>query len=142
MATPTLFLDLLGLTKAPEPVYAATDGTSYATPVWALLHDLIERKYAELLPRLKDRHVIKQTRQELGLSQAQLARLAGISDSLLFLVETGRRVCTDSTARKLWNAMLLEHKARQAAPEIIGVLLRLENDVAVATVTESKEVRL
>src|SRR5262245_4656907 len=105
MLTPFL-LDPLGLTKAPEPAScAASDGTQYATPGWALLHDLIEKRWRLLLPELTDRHLIRQTRQELALSQAQLARLAHISQSLLFLIETGRRPCTESTAQKLWAAM-------------------------------------
>lgn len=61
---------------------------------------------------------IKSTRQRLGLTQAQLADLAGVSQSLVTKIERGTVEPSFSLAKKIFLA--LEERSKQSQKEIIA----------------------
>ena len=124
-----MLIDLLQAFQAPPTIHEASDGTFWRNPACALVHDLIERKWAEFLPTLKDGAVVRATREQLRISQRQLARAAGISAPLLAQIESGHRAVTDENVHKIWGALWAIHQ-QDETPEI---LIRLEGDAAVAT---------
>ena len=90
----------------------ASDGTLWRSAWAALLHDLAELKWKRLLPTLQDPAVTTKTRCDLRLSQAELAKAAGISESLLARIERRERRCTKSVAEELWRAMWVLKRPR------------------------------
>jgi DNA-binding XRE family transcriptional regulator len=129
----------LSLMSEPSKPVAASDGTLYRTPHLALLHDLVELKLKRLMPTMQDAATITRTRSELRLSRAELAKCAGVSESLIVKIERGERPCTPECAEKLWVAMCRIHDAgQQAIPKGIELLFRLEegDTVGVTTVRE------
>ena len=124
-------LDILLPDILPEPI-AASDGTLYRTAGQALLHDLIEAKWRELLPTLEKGQVVRETRLQLHVTQSELARESGISQPLLAMLEAGHRRMTEENIWKVWSALWRRDHARKACttPEI---LIRLEDGCAVAT---------
>jgi predicted transcriptional regulator len=69
--------------------------------------------------------VITKTRCDLRLSREELAKAAGISESLLAKIEGETRSCTESVAERLWHAMYLVKQA-YAIPSGVELLFRLE----------------
>ena len=126
--------NLLGI-QLPQAV-PATDGTFWPTAGAALLHDLVETKWARLLPTLQDGAIVRKTRCDLRISQSQLAREARISQQMLAMIENGQRRITEPVMHKLWAAMWREHQARQLTPPGLELLVRLEGDLAVVTYEE------
>jgi DNA-binding XRE family transcriptional regulator len=123
-----------------EPPIAASDGTLWRSTWAAFLHDLVELKWKQLLPTLQDPATITKTRCELRLSQAELAKAAGISESLLAKIERGERRCTKNVAEELWRSMWAIKQAQQyAIPSGVELLFRLEegDTVGVATMREN-----
>jgi predicted transcriptional regulator len=120
------------LMPPPEPV-AASDGTLYRTAGAAFLHDLIERKWSELLPTLQSPEVIRDTREQLRVSQTELAQESGISQSLLAMLETGHRRMTEGNVWKIWSALWRLNQARRKEPAAIELLIRLDGDLAMVT---------
>jgi len=61
---------------------------------------------------------IKQTRQKLGLTQTQLAKLAGVSQSLITKIERGNIEPSYSIAKRIF--ILLDEKLAEKQKEIIA----------------------
>ena len=122
---------VLSSTVPPE-VYAASDGTLWRTQGQALLWDFIERKWRELLSMLQNGQVVRETRESVGLSQADLARAVGISQPMLCGLESGKYRISEATATRLWAAMWHIDQARKGytSPEI---LVRIEKECAVVS---------
>jgi DNA-binding XRE family transcriptional regulator len=134
--------DLLTILRPPPEAHEASDGTFWRSAGTALLHDLVERKWAELLPSLQSGQVVSQTRRELRLSQAELAHEAGISQPLLSMVESGQRSMTEAVVLAVWGALWRLYHSK--TPSAIEMLVRLEQDtdgglVGVATLRERIE---
>jgi DNA-binding XRE family transcriptional regulator len=120
---------------AEQPV-TASDGTLWRSSWAAFLHDLLELKWKQLLPTLQDPATIIKTRCELRLSREELARAAGISESLLAKIEGEKRSCTESVAEGLWHAMYRIKQTQQyAIPPGIELLFRLEEGDTVGVTT-------
>jgi len=124
----------------PEPV-AASDGTLYRSAAWALLHDLVEVKWRNLLPTLCDGATIQETRDSLQISQAQLAAELGISQSLLSMIESGDRRISETLAERLWTALWRKHQERVTVPLGMELLIRLDQDLSAFTVTTVEQVK-
>ena len=121
--------------QSEQPV-TASDGTLWRSAWAALLHDLVELKWKRLLPTLQDPAVITKTRCDLRLSQAELAKAAGISESLLARIERRERRCTKSVAEELWRSMWVIKQAQQyAIPSGVELLFRLEEGDTVGVTT-------
>ena len=62
---------------------------------------------------------IKARREELGWSQAELARRAGVSRAHIVLIESGERAPSMKTLRRLFSALglLLQVEKEEAAHE-------------------------
>jgi predicted transcriptional regulator len=95
----------LSLVHAPPKYVAATDGTLWRSAGAAFYHDLVQRKYNDLLASLQDPRALAMYRRGFRLSQSELARLSGISKSLLCRVEAGQRKMTEEVTLKLWQAL-------------------------------------
>ncbi|HEX9710182.1 MAG TPA: CBS domain-containing protein [Candidatus Thermoplasmatota archaeon] len=65
------------------------------------------------LPNLEE---IKKQRRQLGLTQAQLARMAGVSQSLVAKIENGRSEPSYPHVRRIFEA--LERESRKLRPEL------------------------
>jgi DNA-binding XRE family transcriptional regulator len=115
----------------PAPV-ASSDGKLWPTAGGALLWDLICRQWESLLPQLRDPANIAKARADLHLSQAELARAAGISPALISMIESGSRKASEAVAERLWSSMYSIDRERKSyvTPEI---LIRIEDECAVAT---------
>lgn len=62
---------------------------------------------------LQDPQHISAVRQALGISQAELGRLAGVSGGLVSKIENGSRRLTDDVAPRLWSVMFVaDHNRR------------------------------
>jgi DNA-binding XRE family transcriptional regulator len=118
---------------APELFWPweATDGTRWASAGAAFYHDLLERRCNELLDSLRDYRELARYRRGLGLTQAELARRAGVSKSLVCMVEVGGRRMTDDVVEKLWRVIWKADQERKANGT--EVLVRLEKGLAVIT---------
>jgi DNA-binding XRE family transcriptional regulator len=124
-----------------QPV-AASDGTLWRSTWAAFLHDLVELKWQRLLPTLCDPATITKTRCGLRLSQVELARAAGISESLLEKIERGERRCTESVAEELWRAMCrIQQAHRHAIPPGVELLFRLEEGDTVGVTTMREQLK-
>ena len=133
-ASNVLRMLVTGLLQLLQPtVHAASDGTLWRTPKAAFFHDLLERKWAECLPTLKDGNVVRRTRKELRLSQTDLARQSGISRPMLALIEGGRRRMTDAVVQRIWVAFWHANEERKNVPAAMDMLVRLEGDLAIVT---------
>ena len=131
----TSISEFASLLLAESPV-AASDGTLWRTTWAALLHDLVELKRERLLPTMQDPATITKTRCELRVSQSELAKAAGISESLFEKIERGERRCTASVAEGLWHAMYRIKQAQQyAIPPGVELLFRLEQGDTVGVTT-------
>ena len=62
-----------------------------------------------MLPRID---YIKQARTKLGMTQRELASLAGVSTSMINQIESGRCKPSYDTAKKIFELLILR-KARQ-----------------------------
>src|ERR671921_746677 len=60
---------------------------------------------------------LKYWRKRRGLSQAELARRAGLSSNYVFRVENGRRGCNPETARLLADLLGVELQALRRKPD-------------------------
>lgn len=134
-------LRLLGFLPEEDPLSVpteASDGTWWKGPAAALVHDLIERKWHELLPTLQSGEVIRKTREELGMSVEDVATAAGVSKTLITQIELGRRRCTAATVRRIWLAMWqYDQKLKSyVSPEII---VRVNDTLEVITQYWSKD---
>lgn len=65
------------------------------------------------LPSLEE---VKKTRRQLGLTQAQVARLAGVSQSLIAKIENGRTEPSYLHVKRIFEA--LERESRKVRPEL------------------------
>lgn len=108
----------------PPVAVEATDGTLYRSAWGAFLHDLVERKWAELKPTLRSVEEITRARNDLRVSSVELAREAGISLSLLRKIERNERELTEAVADKLWAALW---RLQVRIPTKVDVLIRLEH---------------
>ncbi len=78
---------------------------------------------------------LKQERERRGLSQADLGKVAGLSQKIISLIEMGYNDPAPSSARRLWKAL-------QYAPIVIPehVCLPSENNISIPEVEEKVEV--
>jgi predicted transcriptional regulator len=75
----------------------------------------------------RSRGVITKTHCDLRFSQAELAKAAGISESLLARIERRERRCTKSVAEEVWRAMWVIKRVKEyAIPSGVELLFRLE----------------
>jgi hypothetical protein len=118
----------------PTEGYAASDGTFWRTEGWALLHDMIELAWARLLPAMCDGTCVRQTRLDLGLSQADLARASEISQAAISLIESGKLRLNEPLAGRVWSALCRVDQQRKAytSPEI---LLRIADQCSLQITT-------
>jgi predicted transcriptional regulator len=65
------------------------------------------------LPSLEE---VKKTRRQLGLTQAQVAKLAGVSQSLIAKIENGRTEPSYLHVKRIFEA--LDREARKVRPEL------------------------
>jgi predicted transcriptional regulator len=65
------------------------------------------------LPSLEE---VKKTRRQLGLTQAEVARLAGVSQSLIAKIENGRTEPSYLHVKRIFEA--LERESRKVRPEL------------------------
>jgi|SRR5579864_5579627 len=123
-----------------EPV-AATDGTLYRHAGLALLHDLVDVKWRNLMASLCDGEVIRETRESLQVSQSQLATELGISQSLLSMIENGDRRISEALAERLWGTLWRKHQERTKIPVGMEMLIRLNEDLSAFTLTAVERVK-
>jgi DNA-binding XRE family transcriptional regulator len=124
-----------------QPIgHAASDGTLYRTAWAAWLHDILEPKWAAILPTLTDRQEVRSTREQLRISQTELAHRADISQCYLAQLESGDKRISDVLAEKLWVALWRVYQESKHVPPALQLLVRLEGDLAV--ITERREERL
>ena len=124
------FLSILAKPAEIEPV-AASDGTLYYTAGQALIHDLVELKLQRLFPELQDGRNIARSRKALRLGQAELSQRAGISQTLLCLIERGQREATEAVVMRIWTAMLAVREEYRR----VNLFVRLEGTRIVLTRT-------
>jgi transcriptional regulator with XRE-family HTH domain len=129
---------LLGL---PQPEsYEAGDGTLWPTAGMALLHDILERHWEQHLEIARDGENIRTVRELLlRISQADLARAAGVSQPYIAMLEGGHRLATEKRARLIWEAfgrIANEQEAQQAKVEEClrrQITIRLEPNELIIT---------
>jgi transcriptional regulator with XRE-family HTH domain len=59
----------------------------------------------QLTKVFSDPELITKARKQLGLSQVELARAAGISPALMNKIELGHRRVTESVGNRIWSAL-------------------------------------
>jgi transcriptional regulator with XRE-family HTH domain len=70
-----------------------------------------------IIPYNEDPAKLKEWRKTLGLSQVELAKLAGVTRSLLSLIELGERPLVEPSRTAIWNALdnLRNERAKELA---------------------------
>jgi len=130
----------LSLVHAPPKYVAATDGTLWRSAGAAFYHELVQRKYNDLLASLQDPRALTMYRRGFRLSQAELSRLSDIYKSLLCRVEAGKRKMTEDVTLRLWQSLWRvdqEWKTWSGSE----ILIRLEKETAVITAIECLQAR-
>jgi len=139
---PTFLEYAVSLISEPSKPVEASDGTLYRSAELAFLHDLVELYWKRLLPTLQDAATITRARSELRLARAELAKAAGVSESLIVKIERWERPCTPECAEKLWGAMCRIHDAgKQAIPSGIELFFRLEDGDTVGVTTTREQLK-
>jgi predicted transcriptional regulator len=87
----------------------------------------------ELILTFGNPAVVRQTRSDLRLSQAELAKEAGISKQLLAFIETGERRMTPEVMQSIWRALW---NLSQRTPPAVELLIKLNEAMDAAIVTE------
>jgi predicted transcriptional regulator len=98
----------------------------------------------DLTRSFRDPELIAKARQQLGLSQVDLARAAGISPALVQKIEAKKRRVTQSSANRIWSALYAADYDlrgwRYVRPEILARLERASlSALRVPEVKENRE---
>jgi predicted transcriptional regulator len=96
----------------PHALFNNSAGSKYVQPVGGLVNSHRNGVLMDL-PSLEE---VKKTRRQLGLTQAQVARLAGVSQSLIAKIENGRTEPSYLHVKRIFEA--LERESRKVRPEL------------------------
>jgi Helix-turn-helix len=126
------------LTQLPQAPMSVEDDT-IVHGLWALSPKSAAElmcntaHWEDLLATFQNPAVVWSTRRELRLTQAQLAREAGISQQLLAFIESGKRKMRPEVLQRLWRALWTLSQQKPAAVEL---LCRLNEELNALIVSE------